>query len=146
MPTYICFFKIGCIRKVYAAASALLAIQKVPIKMAGVSLAKSLFVAEGQKARDDLKVEEMEPRMKSQVSCRFSLQLYLRLLSCSGLERRFAFLSLYFIETLMITFCMEGHDFWLYGRWRESMPGFHMFWVLWPVLPRHSYTSSAAIY
>lgn len=68
------FKKICCIRKVYAAASALLASQKVPIKMTGVSLAKSLFVAEGQKAMDDLRVEDMEPRMKSQVSCSLSLE------------------------------------------------------------------------
>lgn len=51
----------------YAAAKSLLASSKLPIKMAGVSLATSLYVAEGAAAKEDLGVGDVEMRIQSQV-------------------------------------------------------------------------------
>lgn len=54
--------------QVYAAAKSMLGSSKLPVRMAGVSLAAALYAAEGATAKDELGVEDMESRIKSQVS------------------------------------------------------------------------------
>lgn len=51
----------------YTAAKSMLGSSKLPVKMAGISLSTALYAAEGDAARSDLGVEDMEPRIKSQV-------------------------------------------------------------------------------
>ena len=51
----------------YLAAKSLLGSTKLPIKMAGVTLATALYTAEGDGAREALEMEEMEYRIKAQV-------------------------------------------------------------------------------
>lgn len=53
--------------QVYAAATAMLGSSKLPVRMAGVSLSAALYTAEGDAAKADLGVEDMEPRIRSQV-------------------------------------------------------------------------------
>ena len=52
----------------YLAAKALLASSKLPIKMAGITLAAALYAAEGDGAKEGLGMEDMEHRIKAQVS------------------------------------------------------------------------------
>lgn len=54
--------------QVYAAAKSMLGSSKLPVRMAGVSLSAALYAAEGAAARDDLGVEDLESRIKAQVS------------------------------------------------------------------------------
>lgn len=53
--------------QVYAAAKSMLGSSKLPVKMAGISLSAALYAAEGAVAKGDLGVEDMQPRIKSQV-------------------------------------------------------------------------------
>lgn len=53
--------------QVYTAAKSLLTSSKLPIKMSGVALASSLYLAEGPQAETDLKLDDMELRTRSQV-------------------------------------------------------------------------------
>lgn len=55
----------------YTAAKSMLASSKLPVKMAGISLAASLHAREGAVAKGDLGVEDMDPRIKSQVRTTF---------------------------------------------------------------------------
>lgn len=57
--------------QVYAAAKSLLTSSKLPIKMSGVALATSLYLAEGSRAEEDLKLDDMELRTRSQVLCMY---------------------------------------------------------------------------
>ncbi|CAM9506790.1 unnamed protein product, partial [Ectocarpus sp. 12 AP-2014] len=59
-------------KEVYSAAKAMLGSSKLPVKMAGISLSGALYAAEGGVARDDLGVEDMEARIKSQVERAFA--------------------------------------------------------------------------
>ncbi|CAB1120609.1 unnamed protein product [Ectocarpus sp. CCAP 1310/34] len=58
--------------EVYSAAKAMLGSSKLPVKMAGISLSSALYAAEGDVARDDLGVEGMEARIKSQLERAFA--------------------------------------------------------------------------
>ncbi|CAM9741943.1 unnamed protein product, partial [Hapterophycus canaliculatus] len=59
-------------KEVYAAAKAMLGSSKLPVKMAGVSLAAALFAAEGSLAKADLGVEDMESRVQAQLERAFA--------------------------------------------------------------------------
>ncbi|CAM9327818.1 unnamed protein product, partial [Ectocarpus sp. 13 AM-2016] len=59
-------------KEVYSAAKAMLRSSKLPVKMAGISLSGALYAAEGDVARDDLGVEDMEARIKSQLERAFA--------------------------------------------------------------------------
>ncbi|CAM9685834.1 unnamed protein product, partial [Ectocarpus sp. 4 AP-2014] len=59
-------------KEVYSAAKAMLGSSKLPVKMAGISLSGALYAAEGDVARDDLGVEDMEARTKSQLERAFA--------------------------------------------------------------------------
>ncbi|CAM9773105.1 unnamed protein product, partial [Laminaria digitata] len=54
-------------KEVYLAAKSLLSSSKLPIKMAGVSLATALYTAEGDGAKKALGMEDMEHRIKALV-------------------------------------------------------------------------------
>lgn len=51
----------------YLAAKSLLSSSKLPIKMAGVTLAAALYAVEGDGAKEALGMEDMEFRIKAQV-------------------------------------------------------------------------------
>ncbi|CAM9939967.1 unnamed protein product [Scytosiphon promiscuus] len=58
--------------QVYTAAKSMLGSSKLPVKMAGVSLAAALYAAEGSGAIADLGVEDMESRIKAQLERAFA--------------------------------------------------------------------------
>lgn len=101
--------------QVYSAAKSMLGSSKLPVKMAGISLSGALYAAEGDVARDDLGVEDMEARIKSQVRC-FSWieQVFVVLRNPHGAETGTVFCCCEDRATITTGSCL------CVGKWRSA--------------------------